>query len=68
MPFFETLALLLTVTAAFAYVNHRWLGQPASVALMAMTLGVSLALLGAAELVRSGSRRRLVSAPAAKPV
>jgi CPA1 family monovalent cation:H+ antiporter len=50
MPVFETLALLLTVTAAFAYVNHRWLGQPASVALMAMTLAVSLALLGASRL------------------
>ena len=50
MPFFETLALLLTLTAAFAYVNHRWLRQPASVALMAMTLAASLALLAASEL------------------
>jgi CPA1 family monovalent cation:H+ antiporter len=43
---FETLAALLTLAAAFAYVNHRWIRQPASIALMAMTLSLSLALLG----------------------
>jgi len=45
---FETLAALITLTAAFAYVNHRWLRQPASIALMAMTLALSLLVLGAA--------------------
>ncbi|HTQ03062.1 MAG TPA: sodium:proton antiporter [Polyangiaceae bacterium] len=48
MSAFETLAALLTLTAVFAYVNHRWLGQPPSIALMAMTLGLSLLVLGAA--------------------
>jgi CPA1 family monovalent cation:H+ antiporter len=46
MSAFEILAALLTLAAAFAYVNHRWIRQPASIALMAMTLGLSLALLG----------------------
>lgn len=45
MSAFETLAALLTLAAAFAYVNHRWIRQPASIALMAMTLGLSLTLL-----------------------
>ncbi|HVU05510.1 MAG TPA: sodium:proton antiporter [Polyangiaceae bacterium] len=45
MSDFETLAALLTLAAAFAYVNHRWIRQPPSIALMAMTLGLSLALL-----------------------
>jgi CPA1 family monovalent cation:H+ antiporter len=47
MSAFETLAALLTLAAAFAYVNHRWIRQPASIALMAMTLALSIALLGA---------------------
>jgi CPA1 family monovalent cation:H+ antiporter len=46
MSAFETLAALLTLAAVFAYVNHRWIRQPASIALMAMTLALSLALLG----------------------
>jgi CPA1 family monovalent cation:H+ antiporter len=45
MSAFETLAVLLTLAAAFAYVNHRWLKQPASIALMAMAMAVSLVLL-----------------------
>jgi CPA1 family monovalent cation:H+ antiporter len=48
MSAFETLAAVLTLAAIFAYANHRWLGQPASIALMAMTLTLSLALLGCA--------------------
>jgi CPA1 family monovalent cation:H+ antiporter len=47
MSAFETLAALLTLAAAFAYVNHRWIRQPASIALMAMTLALSIVLLGA---------------------
>ncbi|HEX4337221.1 MAG TPA: sodium:proton antiporter [Polyangiaceae bacterium] len=50
MSAFDTLAALLTLAAAFAYVNHRWMHQPASIALMAMTLALSLALLGVARL------------------
>ncbi|HEY1533105.1 MAG TPA: sodium:proton antiporter, partial [Polyangiaceae bacterium] len=46
MTGFETLAALLTIAAFFAYVNHRWIGQPPSIALMAMALILSLVLLG----------------------
>ncbi|HEY4159664.1 MAG TPA: cation:proton antiporter, partial [Polyangiaceae bacterium] len=42
---FEIISILLTLAAVFAYINHRWLQQPASVALMAMALAVSLLLL-----------------------
>jgi CPA1 family monovalent cation:H+ antiporter len=42
---FETIAGLLTVAAIFAYANHRWIRQPASIALMAMALGVSLLMI-----------------------
>jgi CPA1 family monovalent cation:H+ antiporter len=47
MSAFEVLAALLSLAALFAYANHRWLRQPASIALMAMTLVLSLALLAA---------------------
>ncbi|NOU33441.1 MAG: sodium:proton antiporter [Polyangiaceae bacterium] len=42
---FEALAVVLTAAATFAYVNHRWIRQPASIALMAMALGSSLVLV-----------------------
>lgn len=42
---FETIAVLLSVAAGFAYVNHRWIRQPASIALMALSLAVSLLLI-----------------------
>ncbi len=50
MSAFETLATLLCLAAAFAYINHRWLRRPASIALMAMTLALSLALLVASRM------------------
>src|SRR3954469_7302134 len=46
MSAFQTLAALLTLAAVFAYVNHRWMHQPASIALMAMALGLSATLIG----------------------
>lgn len=46
MTGFETLAALLTLAAFFAYVNHRWIRQPPAIALMAMTLTLSLLLIG----------------------
>lgn len=42
---FETIASLLSIAAVFAYVNHRWIRRPASIALMAMSLAFSLVLL-----------------------
>lgn len=43
---FETASLIVSIAAAFAYLNHRWLRQPASIGLMALALGASLLLLG----------------------
>lgn len=54
---FEIFAALLALAAGFAYVNHRWLKQPASIALMAMALALSLVLLA---LDRAGSSVRPV--------
>jgi len=48
---FELLAALTTVTAAFAYVNYRWLRLPTTIGLMTIALVGSLLLLG---LGRSG--------------
>ncbi len=42
---FEALAILFTIAASFGYVNHRWLKQPASIALMSMALVASLLLV-----------------------
>jgi len=42
---FDTFAILLTVAAAFAYVNHRWLRLPTSIGLMSIALGVSILFL-----------------------
>jgi len=42
---YEALALLLTVTAAFAYLNHRFLRLPPSIGLMTMSLALSFGLL-----------------------
>lgn len=50
MSSFEIIAALLTVAALFAYLNHRWLHRPASIALMSMALGVSLVLVSLAHL------------------
>ena len=45
MTAFQVLATLLTIAAVFAYVNHRWVKLPAAIALMAMSLAASLALI-----------------------
>jgi CPA1 family monovalent cation:H+ antiporter len=44
---YETLGALLTLAAAFAYVNHRFLRLPPAIGLMAMSLVLSLVLLSA---------------------
>ncbi len=46
MTTFDILAALLTISAAFAYVNHRLIRLPPAVGLMAMSLVVSLVLIG----------------------
>lgn len=47
MSAYETLGALLTIAAAFAYVNHRFLRLPTAIGLMAMSLVLSLLLLAA---------------------
>jgi CPA1 family monovalent cation:H+ antiporter len=43
---FQILAILLTLAAAFAYVNHRFLRLPTAIGLMVMAMAVSVALIG----------------------
>jgi CPA1 family monovalent cation:H+ antiporter len=43
---YQGFAVLLSVAAAFAYANHRWLRLPTTIGLMAMALIASLALVG----------------------
>jgi CPA1 family monovalent cation:H+ antiporter len=45
MNWFQLSALLVTLAALFSYLNHRFIGLPASIGLMAIGLAVSLALL-----------------------
>jgi CPA1 family monovalent cation:H+ antiporter len=42
---FQILAALLTVAATFAYINHRWIRQSPTIALMAMSLAASTVLI-----------------------
>lgn len=48
MPAFmlDTAAICLAVTALLAYVNHRFVGLPTTVGVMAIALVLSLAILG----------------------
>jgi CPA1 family monovalent cation:H+ antiporter len=45
MTLFQSLALLVTVSALFAYLNHRWLRVPPAAGLMTMSLVASLGLI-----------------------
>ncbi|MCB1057589.1 MAG: sodium:proton antiporter, partial [Acidobacteria bacterium] len=47
MSLFEIFAALVTIAAAFSYVNHRFLKLPTTIGLMAMALVLSLLLLAA---------------------
>ena len=46
MELFEIIAILITLAAAFSYVNHRFLRLPQTIALMLMSLVVAGVLLG----------------------
>lgn len=46
MSIFHIIAILLTVTAAFSYLNHRWIKLPTTIGVMLIGLVVSLALIG----------------------
>jgi CPA1 family monovalent cation:H+ antiporter len=42
MSFFEIVAAVLTLSAVFAYINHRFIGLPTTVGVMAVALAASL--------------------------
>ncbi len=50
MSLFSLVALLLTLTALFAYINHKLIRLPPTVGLMGLSLVFSLALIGIGEL------------------
>lgn len=54
MSIFTVIAILITLAAAFSYVNHRTVRLPTSIALMLMSLIVAAALLGAKHLGGAG--------------
>ena len=43
---YEVIGGLMSVAAAFAYVNHRWVRLPPAIGMMAMSLCASMSLLG----------------------
>src|SRR5262245_19837266 len=59
---FDLAALLVTLTALFSYLNHRFLRLPASVGVMALALASSLAVIVVGRFVPGveQSARRLV--------
>jgi CPA1 family monovalent cation:H+ antiporter len=46
MTLFEIVAILLSLSALFSYINARFIGLPTSIAIMAFSLAFSLALVG----------------------
>jgi CPA1 family monovalent cation:H+ antiporter len=46
VDFFRIVAVVITLTALFSYVNHRWLGLPRAIGLLLMGLGISGVLVG----------------------
>jgi CPA1 family monovalent cation:H+ antiporter len=47
MTVFQIIAILVSLTALFSYVNHRFIGLPATIGVMLVALLVSLGLIGA---------------------
>ena len=48
MDLFTILAVLITLTALFSYVNHRFIGLPTAIGVMLIALVMSLSLVGLA--------------------
>ena len=44
MDLFNILAILVTLTALFSYINHRYIGLPITIGVMAIALALSLLL------------------------
>ena len=57
MDLFELIALLITLSALFSYINHRWLGLPTTIGLMVIALLFSLALNAAGLFVPAVERK-----------
>ncbi len=49
MDFFETFAFILTLTALFSYLNHRYIKLPVTIGVMAISLILSLLLVVSGE-------------------
>lgn len=47
MPLFELAAILLVLTAASSWINHRLARLPHTIGLLVMGLGASLVIIGA---------------------
>ena len=45
MDLFTILAVLITLTAVFSYLNHRYIGLPTTIGVMLIALVMSLALI-----------------------
>jgi len=50
MGMFDTLAVLITLSALFSYVNHRYIRLPTTIGILVIALGLSLMLLVAGAL------------------
>lgn len=62
MEFFEIIAVLLTITAAFSWINHRFLRLPTTIGLMLVSLLFSIGFLVAGSLMPGlGVIERMVS-------
>lgn len=61
MGIFQIIALLLTLTALMAYLNHRFIKLPQTIGVMVLALAFSLGLIGLAQFVPSvGDKARQV--------
>ncbi|MDZ4343955.1 MAG: cation:proton antiporter [Candidatus Binatia bacterium] len=50
MSIFNILSILLTLSAVFSYINHRYIGLPTTIGLMVIALLMSLGLIGLSHL------------------
>lgn len=62
LSLFELMASLLTITAGFAWINHRLIGLPENIGLLLMGLGASLILIAIELLFPTTTIYRSVSA------
>ncbi len=62
MTFFEIIAILLTLSAVFSYINHRYIGLPVTIGVMiiALTMSVVLNLLGYVGIELEGQVRAML--------